>query len=236
MNTIAGMPARIWGPPTGSVLLAVHGAHGDKQDATIRRVAAAAVPLGYQVVSVDLPGHGDRTDVERLRPWFCVPELAAVHDALTESGAGTDLFACSLGAYFSLLALADRRLGRTLLLSPLVDMDAHIARLMRAHSITEGRLQRELTIALPDGQFLDWRYRTYAHEHPVRWPHPTDLLRGSHDEVVPETDIAGFAAASRVRVQRIDAGHAFTAAHDPVVDAWLTASLARSDRVGGERL
>lgn len=227
LATVAGVPAMTWGPPSDSVLLAIHGAYGDKQDATIRRVAGVAVPLGYRVVSIDLPGHGARTDAERLVPWACAPELIAVHEALARPGTGVDLFACSLGAYFSLVALADRPLGRALLLAPLVDMTAHIERLMHAHSVSDDRLRREATIGLPDGQFLDWRYLTFARDHPVRWPHPTEVLWGEQDEVVPEVDIARFAAACGARLRRIDAGHAFTSAHDAIVDAWLAAALAR---------
>lgn len=227
---VVGIPAMSWGPPSGSVLLAVHGAFGDKQDATIRRVVGVAVPLGFHVVSIDLPGHGERTDPDRLVPWSCAPEIVAVHEVLLGTGRSVDLFACSLGAYFSLVALAGHRVGRALLLAPLVDMGAHIERLMRAHAVSDDRLRREMTIDLPGGQFLDWRYLTYARDHPVRWPHSCDVLWGERDEVVPEVDIVRFAAASGASVERIDAGHAFTAAHDPMVDAWLLASLTRARR------
>jgi pimeloyl-ACP methyl ester carboxylesterase len=153
-----------------------------------------------------------------------------VHEALERPAAGVDLFACSLGAYFSLVALADRTLGRALLLAPLVDMAAYIERLMQAHAVSDDRLRREATIELPDGQFLDWQYLTFARNHPLRWPHSTDVLWGERDEVVPEVDIARFAAACGARVRRIDAGHAFTSADDAIVDAWLAASLTRDDR------
>ncbi len=225
-TTVAGVPAMAWGAPARSVLLAVHGLFGNKQDGAIRLAAAAAVPLGYQVVGVDLPGHGERTDADRLVPWHCGPELAAIHDALTSSGRPVDLFACSLGAYFSLLGLADRAVGRAVLISPLVDMAAHIDRLMTARGIDEKHLRAARRITFDDGQYLDWHYRRYARTHPIRWNRPTDVLRGGGHEVVPGADIAAFAAATGARVRHIDAGHAFTTAEDPLVLDWLRTVFA----------
>lgn len=57
---VGGIPAIFWGADRPKRLIAVHGFGGSKGDRTIRLLARRAVPLGWQVVSCDLPGHGSR--------------------------------------------------------------------------------------------------------------------------------------------------------------------------------
>lgn len=62
-------------------------------------------PKGYQVLSIDLPGHGERTaEMERFVPWEIVPELQAVYGFAQQRWKKISLYANSIGAYFSLLA------------------------------------------------------------------------------------------------------------------------------------
>lgn len=224
---LAGTSAVVWGAASRRVLLVVHGAQGDKRDPLVSEVAEVATAHGYQVVSVDLPGHGDRTDAERLVPWAYAPELRAVHAALC-AGARRPvaLAACSLGAYFALQALADRPVARALLMSPLVDMAAYIRRKLREQGLSEHQLRSAGTIALPQGQPLSREYFSYACSHPVRWRHPTRVLWGRHDDVVPRQDIDRFAGASHAEVTTLDAGHSFGPELAGPVRAWLADALS----------
>ena len=53
-------PATLWGPGSEAVFLFVHGLGGNRREAA--PFAELAVPLGWQVLSVDLPEHGGRRD------------------------------------------------------------------------------------------------------------------------------------------------------------------------------
>ena len=57
---IRGIPAVVWGELSHHVLIAVHGNLSHKTDTVIRLLAEAAIPKGLQVLSLDLPEHGDR--------------------------------------------------------------------------------------------------------------------------------------------------------------------------------
>lgn len=59
-----GAPAVVHGKKSDSVFIFVHGQGGSKDEA--QRFADIANPLGFQVLAVDLPGHGERTDAENL--------------------------------------------------------------------------------------------------------------------------------------------------------------------------
>ena len=65
---INGVPALLSGQDCGRVFLHVHGQFGCKEEAS--RLAEIVCPRGYQVLSVDLPGHGEH--------WFHTPEQLGV--------------------------------------------------------------------------------------------------------------------------------------------------------------
>lgn len=71
---IQGIPAILYGDSSESLFLYIHGKMGCKEEAA--RFAEIVCPKGYQVLSIDLPGHGERTgEMERFVPWEVVPEL-----------------------------------------------------------------------------------------------------------------------------------------------------------------
>ena len=78
----AGVPAVVYGPPSERAYLFVHGRCGRKEEA--EAFAALACGRGCQVVAVDLPGHGERSDMDRFVPWCAVPELRGALDAITD--------------------------------------------------------------------------------------------------------------------------------------------------------
>ena len=117
---IAGIPAVFWGPDSGRCILAVHDAGGNKQCPSIRTLAELAVPLGWQVVSFDLPGHGARRrEWGACLPRRCAEELRQLRDLLAP-GHRLRLFAEGLGAQWAVLAFQNTALERALLLSPAV--------------------------------------------------------------------------------------------------------------------
>ena len=78
---IENIPALLWGCPADRVIIAVHGGQSHKADEPIRILAenANAMAGGCQVLSFDLPEHGDRRNEAALcKVQTCVAELAAV--------------------------------------------------------------------------------------------------------------------------------------------------------------
>ena len=55
---IESIPAIVWGPPSESVCIFVHGKMSQKEEA--EGFAEIAIRKGYQVLSFDLPEHGER--------------------------------------------------------------------------------------------------------------------------------------------------------------------------------
>ncbi len=57
---ISNIPAVLWGDKSEKIFIAVHGNMSNKEDAVIQILAEEADRKGYQVLSFDLPEHGER--------------------------------------------------------------------------------------------------------------------------------------------------------------------------------
>jgi esterase/lipase len=104
------------------------------------------------------------------------------------------VFACSIGAYFSLLAYNNMPLRQALFLSPIVDMERVIHNMMAWFQVSADKLKTEREIATPIGQPLYWDYYCYVKEHPVTaWNIPTAVLYGEKDDIVEFDTVEAFA-------------------------------------------
>lgn len=195
---INGVPTLMLGGDSENVYLFVHGQFGRKEEA--EGFAEIAVPLGYQVLSIDLPEHGARTDGKKLLPWEAIPEIKGVLKYLADSGKKISLMAVSIGAWLSMTAAEDIHLEKALLISPILDMHGLILGMMAANNVTEDMLRREGEIKAADGTVLSWDYLTYAKEHPMNAGNvPVSVLYGENDAMTPRSvldDFAGRCGAS----------------------------------------
>ena len=192
---IENIPAVLWGESSEKIMVAVHGNASSKTDAPIALLAGEAVPRGYQVLSFDLPQHGDRINEPTLcKVQNCVQDIRRIMDFAAGQASQVSLFACSMGAYFSLLACQDLPVRQSLFLSPVVDMKRLIDSMMTGFGVSPERLRAEQEIALPIGQTLYWDYFCYVRDNPVTvWKSPTAILFGEADELTGQEEITSFA-------------------------------------------
>lgn len=223
---IGDIPAIVWGEMSEKAYLCVHGKMSCKED--MAGVAEIAVPQGYQVISFDLPQHGERrNEPARCDVWNGVRDLTAVGDYVFARWREVSLFACSLGAYFSLNAYPARPFARCLFQSPVLDMELLIRRMFLWFGVTEARLEREGEIDTPIDP-LRWDYYQYVLAHPVtRWDTPAQILYGNRDELQPLSAAESFAARFGGQVTVAEGcGHAFMDAGEPaVVRRWLEKNI-----------
>ena len=105
---IDGIPAVLWGEQSDKIIIAAHGRRSSKMDDCIRVLAEEATANGYQVLSFDLPQHGERVyETECIMPDECVRELKVMYSFAVNQHKTVSIFGCSMGAYFELLAFAD---------------------------------------------------------------------------------------------------------------------------------
>ena len=190
---IEGIPAVLYGEPSDRVWLFVHGKCGCKEEA--RDFGALVCPRGWQVLGVDLPEHGSRKgERNAFDPWHAVPELRTVMDYARSRWSRVALRANSIGAWFGMLAFQEMPPERALFVSPILDMEGLICRMMGWAGVTEEELQGRKTIETDFGETLSWRYYQYAREHPIDcWPCPTAILYAGRDNLTPREEAEAFA-------------------------------------------
>lgn len=137
------------------VFLFVHGQGGNKEEAI--RFAKIAVPLGYQVIGIDL-------SIMEM-PWNVLPMLLGVKDYLKNHYSSISLRANSIGCWYSLLAFENDEIDKALFVSPILDMKRFI------ESMEE----------------KDERYYEWVVSHQIAtWHNETFILRPEKDLVVSD--------------------------------------------------
>jgi len=191
---IENIPAILWGAESDQLFIAVHGNMSNKADDSIAILAQEVVAKGYQALSFDLPEHGDRKD-EGLpcNVQNCIQDLNTVMRYTKSLSDFISVFACSLGAYVSLLAYSSEPLKQALFLSPVVNMLRLFENMMAQACISEDRLKAEKEITAPGGQTFYWDYYSFVKDHPITtWNMPTSILYGSGDNVCELDVVSAF--------------------------------------------
>ena len=191
---IHGIPAILWGDNSEKLFIAVHGNMSNKADDVILILAEKLAQLGYQVLSFDLPEHGERKDDPTpCKVQYCVKDLSTIMEYVKIKWDNISLFACSMGAYFSLLTYKDDDLKQCIFLSPVVDMERIINNMMTWFSVSEDQLKTKKEVATPIGQTLYWDYYCFVKEHPINsWNKPTAILYGSDDDLCEFDTVSNF--------------------------------------------
>ena len=159
-----------------------------------RSFAEKAIPKNYQVLSFDLPEHGERKGENYpCMVWNGVHDLEIIGNHVLKNWNDICLFGSSLGAYFSLLAYKDFPLRKSLFLSPLLNMECIIQNMMKRFGISEPELKENREIPTPMGETLDWDYYCYVRDNPVeKWSVPTAILYGSEDNLTEREVVDDF--------------------------------------------
>lgn len=223
---ISNIPAIIWGKKSDKVYIHVHGKMSCKEYA--ENFAEIAEKNGYQTLSFDLPEHGERKDSNyRCDIWNGMHDLNVIGDYVFSRWNDVSLFACSLGAYFSLNTYADRNFTNCLFQSPVLNMEYLIKQMFCWFNVTEKQLSIEKEISTPV-DLLRWDYYLYVKEHPIKkWSIPTSILYGRKDNMQSIDVIQEFVKAhdGRLTISQ-NSDHTFMQDEDiEIVCTWLEENI-----------
>jgi hypothetical protein len=224
---IDGIPAILWGAPADRLIIAVHGMMGRKEDFEL--LAEEAGIKGFQLLSFDLPEHGERkSENYTCNPPNGIKDLTTILNYARGLSSHISLYACSQGAYFSLLAFQNETFELCLFQSPVVNMQRLIANMMQAADVSEERLQAEKVIANPYGPQLEWDYYSYVKAHPIeKWGSTTSILMGSEDEVSEVDAVKAFATRFDAGLQLLQGSKHYLHTEEEVneIRKWLSKNI-----------
>lgn len=189
---ICGVPAIIWGKCSKKVFIYIHGQGGNKEEAEL--LATIVCCQGWQVISFDLPQHGERKhECISFDPWHIVPELSSILSYVKKQWIESALYANSIGAWFSMLSFFNEKFSHCLFVSPVLDMKHLISNMMCWANVTEERLKQEHIIPTSFGQSLSWEYWTFVLDNPIiKWETPTSILYAENDNMISLDIVKNF--------------------------------------------
>lgn len=219
------IPSILWGEDSNKVYVHVHGKMSRKEYA--ESFAAIAETKGCQTLSFDLPEHGERTDSKRCDVWDGISDLRTISDYAFANWERVSLYACSIGAYFSLNAYNTMPFEKALFQSPIVDMERLVKNMMLWSGVTEAELESKKEIPSPVDT-LRWDYYQYIISHPItQWNIQTAILYGGKDNLQPEESVRAFAEKFGCSLTVSEnSEHPFMAQSDAlIVENWLCRNI-----------
>lgn len=126
-------------------------------------------------------------------PWDAQIEFSNFFDSITRNCDDIYLIANSLGAYYSMLALSDKKIKKAMFISPIVDMEKLILNMMKMSNVSEEELYKEKELTTTFGETLSWDYLTYVRNNPIEWNVSTDILYAENDFLTSLETMTNFA-------------------------------------------
>lgn len=163
-------------------------------------------------------------DYRAQTPWEAKEEFLWFFAGQRERCGSLVLVANSIGAYFSMCALAETLIDRAYFISPIVDMEKLICKMMAWAGVTEQELAEKSEIPTEFGETLSWNYLCYVREHPLHWRVPTCILYGGRDSLTSPETVTAFAERTGAELTVMpDGEHWFhTQRQLQFLDSWIT--------------
>jgi len=168
-------------------------------------------------------------DYKSVTPWDTKEEFVRAYQHLSQKYENISIIANSIGAYFAMNALTDKKIERAFFISPVVDMENLIKDMMFWADISEEKLAEKKEIAISEEEILSWRFLCYVREHTLKWNVPTDILYAEKDHLISMEAISQFAKEHNAVVTVMKNGeHWFhTGEQMNFLDNWLKECLKK---------
>ena len=166
-------------------------------------------------------------DYKSENPWDAKSEFSDYFDSIIPEYNKTILIANSIGAYFSLISLADKKIEKAMLISPIVDMERLILDMMTRANVSEEELSIKKEIETPFGETLSWEYLSYIRKNPIHWNIPTGILYAEKDNMTSISTITDFSKKINANITVMPGGeHWFhTKEQMDFLDNWIKSNI-----------
>ena len=172
----------------------------------------------FDVLGVDYQGE---------LPWDVLEPIAGAYDEARQQYDHIAILANSIGAYFAMLALQDRKLDKALFVSPVLDMERLILDMMGWAGVTEQTLKEKSEIPTNFGETLSWKYLCFVREHPIAWQVPKEILYAGGDKLISRQTVERFAAEHSAGLTVLENGEHWFHTEEQLafLDDWLKKAL-----------
>lgn len=166
-------------------------------------------------------------DYKAQTPWEAKEEFSQFFDDVCKTYQSVEIIANSIGAFFVMNALVNKKIEKAYFISPIVDMERLIRNMMQWANVTEKQLQDEQEIQTEFGETLSWKYLCYVRNHPLKWKIPTHILYAQNDNLTSYKTILEFSKKINATLTVMEEGeHWFhTKEQMAFLDKWLKGKM-----------
>ena len=162
------------------IVVYIHGKNGSAQEAA-----------HYQPLFADSDVLG--FDYKARSPWDAKEEFVPFFEHILKNRRSVTIVANSIGAFFAMHALQGMGIKKAYFISPIVNMQKLIEKMMSQACVSEDELRDRGELDTECGEKLSWKYLCYAREHPICWTVPTHILYGEKEDLTSFETICEFA-------------------------------------------
>lgn len=168
-------------------------------------------------------------DYKDGNPWELGGFLRQEFEKLTRNYKKIIVIANSIGAFYAYEYLSDFNIKQAFFISPIASMFQIVFNILMSNGIKRDELKAKKFITLDNGQTLSYDFYEHVSKEKDNWKVPTEILYGSHDELVYIENIVDFLAdhpQSKLTIKS-EAGHYFhTLEEKEFIKKWILGSLA----------
>ena len=175
-------------------MIITHGSQSHKEDRFIQCCADVLCEKGYQIISFDLPEHGERKNqlpIHTVKQ--AIEDMQVIMNYAKEQYNSITTIGCSLGAYYTLLAYQDEPITHCLLLSPVVDLIELTHEMLENDNRSIHDVYYHNQIILSNGIIVRLEDYTYLLNHSIKkWNNPISILYGMKEDLIKFETIEKF--------------------------------------------
>ena len=190
----------------------LHGSHDEAEDYFFLKDEYDVVGLEYQ--------DGN--------PWELKEHIRKQFEKLSNNYKEVVVIANSIGAFYTYEYLSDFNIKQAFFISPIASMFQIIFNMLMSHGITRKELEQKGLIKCDDGMTFSYDFYRNSDHFGENWSTPTEILYGSHDELVYIENIADFLADhpnSRLTIKRGAEHYFHTQEEKDFIKEWILRNI-----------
>ena len=175
------------------IILYIHGKGGNATEADGYR----SILPEYDIIGIDY---------DDSFPSAAKRDIQAAYYKLARRYSHISVLANSIGAYFAMLALQDRKVSKAALISPILDIERLICDMMLWAGVTEEILEKQGGIPTTFGETLSYKYLCYVRDNPICWTVPTEILYAEKDDLTSRNTVEQFVSSHNAHLTVMENG------------------------------
>ena len=149
-----------------------------------------------------------------------ISDLASRYQKIT-------VIAISIGAYFLMNAEVSEYIDKAFFISPIVDMESLIMKMMMWNGVSEEELKEKKIIHNSYGDDLSYEYLEYVRKNPVIWNVITAVLYGTKDNLQSKDVIDKFVNKHKATLEVLENSEHYIHTDEEMLllDKWIISNL-----------